>query len=442
MGIQDFPAALQPIIQQGFLERAFRDALVARLGFRSIADREPIATNIGETVTKTRAGLLPVVTTPLNPANNTNFDNGLGSPVQWGVEQYTLTMNQYGIPMDLNTVTQAVGIAGRFVRNAFSLGENAMRTLDTLARDALYASYLGGNTRVRTTLGAPATTVAVDDIRGFQYTWTAAGVPIAVSASNTISVLVDDTVYTCTAATADGSNVSTAPGGISGTLTFSGNVTVANGTAAKPVKSSTAPLVLRPVVSGVMRATTKDLVAGDRLKMLDQVSKATAIMRDNGVPTVAGRYNCYLSNQQLQGLFYDDDFKLLYRGAYGSQEYKEGDVVEIMNVRFLPNNMAPQQTLDGKQIHRAIVCGQGALVEGEFAGAGAQETPADLHLEVVVDGIRLITREPVDRLKQIISQAWNWIGGYTVPTDITTNPNSIPTATSSAYKRAIVLESL
>jgi len=442
MGIQDFPAVLQPIIQQGYLERAFRDALVARLGFRSIADREPIATNIGETVTKTRAGLLPVVTTPLNPANNTNFDNGLGSPVQWCVEQFTLTMNQYGIPMDLNTVTQNVGIAGRFVRNAFSLGENAMRTLDTLARDALYASYLGGNTRVRTTLGAPGTTVAVDDIRGFTHTWTSAGTPVAVSAQNTIAVLVDDTVYTCIGATADGSNVSTAPGGISGTLTFSGNVTVDDGTSGKPVIASTAPLVLRPVASGVMRATTAALVAGDRLKMLDQCSKATAIMRDNGVPTINGRYNCYLSNLQLQGLFYDDDFKLLYRGAYGSTEYKEGDVVEIMNLRFLPNNMAPQQTLAGQKVHRAIVCGQGALIEGEFAGAGAQETPADLHLEVVIDGIRLITREPVDRLKQIISQAWNWIGGYTVPTDITTNPNSIPTATNSAYKRAIVLESL
>ena len=103
--------------------------------------------------------------------------------------------------------------------------------------------------------------------------------------------------------------------------------------------------------------------------------------------------------------------------------------------------MAPQQTLGGKKIQRTIVCGKGALVEGDFDGMGAQDTPADLHLEVVVDGIRMITREPMDRLKQIISQSWNWIGGFCVPSDVTANANVIPTANSSAFKRAIVIES-
>ena len=77
MGIQNFPAALQPIIQQGFLEREFQQALRSRLGYRAVADREEIAVGIGETLTKTRAGLKPSVTTPLSPALNTNLDNGL-----------------------------------------------------------------------------------------------------------------------------------------------------------------------------------------------------------------------------------------------------------------------------------------------------------------------------------------------------------------------------
>ncbi len=77
MGIQNFPAALQPIIQQGFLEREFQQALRSRLGYRACADREDIAVGIGETLTKTRAGLKPCVTTPVAPATNTNFDNGL-----------------------------------------------------------------------------------------------------------------------------------------------------------------------------------------------------------------------------------------------------------------------------------------------------------------------------------------------------------------------------
>ena len=56
MGIQNFPAALQPIIQQGFLEREFETALKSRLGYRLMADREEFAVGIGETLTKTRAG--------------------------------------------------------------------------------------------------------------------------------------------------------------------------------------------------------------------------------------------------------------------------------------------------------------------------------------------------------------------------------------------------
>ena len=64
-GHSEFPAALQPIIQQGFLEREFQQALSSRLGYRACADREEIAVGIGETLTKTRAGLKPSVTTPL-----------------------------------------------------------------------------------------------------------------------------------------------------------------------------------------------------------------------------------------------------------------------------------------------------------------------------------------------------------------------------------------
>ncbi|WP_238321970.1 hypothetical protein [Komagataeibacter europaeus] len=75
MAIANFPAALQPVIQQGFLSRAFQDALQSRLGFRSIADQMEFPARIGQTITDTRAGLLPPATTPLNPTANTSFVN-------------------------------------------------------------------------------------------------------------------------------------------------------------------------------------------------------------------------------------------------------------------------------------------------------------------------------------------------------------------------------
>ncbi len=124
MSISNFPAALQPIIQQGFLEREFEQALRSRIGYRACADREDFAVGIGETLTKTRAGLKPAVTTPLAANTNTNLDNGL-TPGSWNVEQFTLTLNHYAATMDLNMVTSRVGIASQFLQNAYVNGEQA-----------------------------------------------------------------------------------------------------------------------------------------------------------------------------------------------------------------------------------------------------------------------------------------------------------------------------
>lgn len=434
MAINNFPAALQPIIQQGFLEREFQTGLQSRLGFRAIADREEIPNKVGETVTKTRRGLKAPVTTPLNPSSNTNLDNGL-SPSGWTVEQYSLSMNMYGDTIDLNMVTQGVGIASQFLQNANVNGVQANQSLDRLARNALFGSYLGGNTRVRTTLGAPATTVAVDDIRGFQYVLSN-GVMVPVSGVNTMTVTVGAGAYTLTGATADGSNVSTAPGGISGTLTFSANVSVSDGTAGNGVVSSVGPTVMR----ASNRPSTSSLIATDLLTM-QTVLAAVARLRTNNVPTINGLYNCYLDDNHLLELFQDGDFKLLYRGAYGSETYRNGQIIELLGVRFIPTTEAYQQTLGAVPIRRAIVCGQGALVEGDFASTGYSDIGEANGLKSMIEGICMVTREPLDRLQQIIAQSWYWIGGFAVPTDATANPNIIPTASNSYFKRAVVIES-
>ena len=168
MPIQNFPSQLQPIIQQGFLAREFHDGLQSRLSFRAIADREVFPNRIGETVTKTRKGLKSPVTTPMVPSVNTNFDNGM-TPSSWSVEPYTLTINQYGDTIDLNMVTEGVGIASQFLANARTNGVQAMQSLDRIARNTLFGGapggvggYLGGNTRVNTALAAAAKTIFVD----------------------------------------------------------------------------------------------------------------------------------------------------------------------------------------------------------------------------------------------------------------------------------------
>lgn len=452
MSIQNFPAALQAAIQQGFLAREFENGLKSKLGFRDVADREIFPNAIGETLTKTRKGLKTPVTTPLTPSSNTNFDNGL-TPSSWAVEQYTLAINMYGDTIDLNMVTQGVGIASQFLANANTNGIQAMQSMDRLARNALFGGalngvggYLGGNTRVTTTLGSAGTTIAVDDIRGFQRTLTSEGQVVAVGSSDlAITVTVGSNVYTLTGVAADASNVSKAPDGISGTLTFSGNVTVADGTEGSAVIMSTAPMVIRP--NG--RLTTAALAAGSSgtvgdLLGIQNVLAGVAQLRRNNVPTINGAYNCYLDDLQLLGLFKDDDFKLLYRGQYGSDAYRTGTVIELLGVRFIPTTEAPQQaSLGAGPIHRALLLGQGALIEGDYANIGHSDIPGvETALMEMIDGVAMITREPLDRLRQIIAQSWYWIGGFALPTDVTASTTIIPTATNAYLKRGVVIESL
>ncbi|PYD63553.1 DUF4043 domain-containing protein [Gluconacetobacter entanii] len=458
MAIANFPASLQPIIQQGYLSRAFQDALESRLGFRSIADRMDFPARIGQTITDTRAGLLPPATTPLNPSSNTNFDNGM-SPVEWSVEQYTLTIDQYGNTMDLNQVTEGVGIANQFLANAARLGINARQTLDRLARNALFGGaengvggYLGGNTRVTTTLGAAGTTITVDDIRGFQNVISSEGQVIPVSTTSGMTVTVGANAYTLTGVAADATNTSTAPQGISGTLTFSGNVAVADGTEGMAVVAATAPLVLRPngrattlaLLANGMKDANGNVVTGDYLTIQAMLAALSAL-RDNNVPTLEGGvYHCYLDNAQLLGLFRDPDFKLLYRGQYGSDTYQTGQIFDLLGIRFIPTTEAPQQaSLGAGAIHRAVICGQGALIEGDYENMGNHYT-ADLNGGELtdVDGVCMVTRPALDRLGQIIAQSWSWIGGFALPTDITADTTIIPTATNSYLKRGVVIESL
>jgi aerobic-type carbon monoxide dehydrogenase small subunit (CoxS/CutS family) len=71
--------------------------------------------------------------------------------------------------------------------------------------------------------------------------------------------------------------------------------------------------------------------------------------------------------------------------------------------------------------------------------AAADVAPAD-SIVSLVDNVAMVTREPLDRLQQIIAQSWYWIGGYCTPSDVTTTTTTIPTATNAAYKRAVMIE--
>ncbi len=191
------------------------------------------------------------------------------------------------------------------------------------------------------------------------------------------------------------------------------------------------------------RGNTAQILASDTLSMsclLDAVAK----LRLNAVPEIDGAYNCYLDPVSARQLFADPDFKQLFQGATSAnQVFKKGMTNDFLGLRFVPTNEAFVQahpSLSGLMVRRPVICGQGALIEGDFAGIATSDVaPAD-SIVSVVDGIAMVTREAIDRLQQIIAQSWYWIGGFCAPSDTTTNPTTVPTATNAAYKRAVIVE--
>ena len=451
MPVQNMPASLQNAIQTGFLEREFHTGLQSAIGYRAIADKEPVSINVGETVTKTRAGLKAPVTTPLVSSANTNIDNGI-TPSSQTIEQYVLGIDQYADSIDLNIVTSQVGIANQFLLNSFTNGKQAMQSLDRIARNALFAGYLGGNSRVRTTLGAPALTINVDDVRGFENvlgTGVSAGKFVPVSGTFTAPVIVGLNVYTLSGTARDGSNVSTTPGGFSGTLTFTGNVTVADGTALNGVAHANAPALIRPNGkynggSAFGIATATPTLQSTDVLTLGVIEDAVAALRNNtGMQNET--FNLYLDNVSMRQLFADQDFKLMYQGQYNAPEARQGKMFQLFGVNFVPTTEALVQahpTNAALKVRRPILCAPGALVEGDFAGMAQKAADlAGVNSDIqMVDSVAMVTRGPLDRLAQIVAQSWFWIGGFVAPTDATANLNIIPTAGAQYLKRAVVIE--
>lgn len=456
MSIANLPPSLQAAIQQNLLKTEFEQSLEPNYVYRTVAQKEEFEIAKGQTQTFTRAGLKPPVIAPLNPQQNTNLDNGL-TPKSIPVEQYTMALNQYGDTLDLDIMTSQVMIANLGLQYTKTNGQQAASSMDGFAKTALYNGYMGGNTSVNTTLGAPGLTISVDDIRGFDTVLSSGGQVVPVSGTNTLPVLVNGDLYQLTGSAADITNVSTTrfiydangniiygTGGISGTLTFNSNVTTTDATAGNAVVSVYAPVIFRP--NG--RSTTGKLVTGDILTMqtfIDTIS----YLESNNIPTMPdGYYHCFLDNISSKQLFSDPDFKLLYRGAtFRDPVYKKAKIQEGLNIRFFETTQAPQQLQTGNAgplVHRPMICGADVLVEGTFAGQEEvleSSMKGNGHFDVV-DKVVHIVRPPIDRLQQIVAMSWSWTGGYAVPTDATANRAVIGTASDAYKKRAVIIETL
>lgn len=466
-----FPNVIAALLQQGFLARELEEGLDSVLAYRRLALQETFPGRIGETLTRTRKGRRVPIQTSMIPT--AALDNGMTTTgVGFSIEQYTFTMAEYADTLDLNLMASEAEIADQFIGNARNLAVQAAQSLERICRWRLFSAYLGGNTRMiadpgativsgtsalqgSVADGATGTMFHFDDTRGFA-TVLVNGVVTPVSTSNPLNctitsaagttyavqvVLVTPYTYQSGKKSTDVTNTPDAIPGFCSIKNISGGPYVA--AVGDAIVSNSGPAVLRPF----NRLHTNAITGGDVLS-LGIIEDGVAYLRDNGVPAMDdGTYHCILDNTSMRQLFADQDFKTLFMGRNQSTEFKDGEIIQLLGITYIPTTEAyvQQPIAAGKpKIRRPIIAGAEAIIQSNFEGMetylssrGFDRNDSNI---AMVDGVLQIVREPLDRLQQMVAQTWTWIGDYAVPTDMTADNTIIPTASTAMYKRCVAIE--
>jgi hypothetical protein len=408
------PAAIQAIMQNGMLERTFREALIPSFLFPQIADIEAWQGGLGDTKTMTRNGLLSPSTTPITGSDT--------SPATYAVEQWSVTMDQYGLAVDTNMLYSAMTLASKFLNDVARLGINAGQSLNQIARNKLYGAYAGGRTWC-TTAGSSDTSIIVQSVNGFSSVMVN-GVPTPVSASNPLNVTIGGVANTVT-----GVNAGTS------TLTLG---TARADVVGDAVIASNAPTTIRPTGN-----TAYDL-GGSNTATFAHFRSAVTRLRKMNVPTEGGYYTAHIDPDTEGQLFGDSDFKQALQGRVDSPIYRDLSIGRFAGIDWVRNTEAPT-VLGGSAgtltVHRPIVLGASALTAAPFEGMGSLltgtgvEDEPDIRMIEAAPGVEvaLIVRPPQDRLQQNISTSWSWVGDYGIPSDSLTGDAAL-------YKRGVVIE--
>lgn len=409
------PAAIREIMQNGLLYRTFEDALLPEFLYPMIATPRPWSANLGDTGTFTRTGLLNPVTTPITGSDP--------STQTYGIEQWSVTMDQYGSAIDTNMLQSRMSLASKYLEDVQKLAINAGQSLNRIARDRLYGAYAGGRTWC-TTAGSSDTSIIVQSVKGFE-TVLVNGKPTPVSASNPLNVTIAGVANTVT-----GVNTGTS------TLTLG---TARADVVGDAVVAVNAPVSIRPGT----QATAYELSTSN-VVTFKMFRAAVARLRKMNVPTLGGYYTAHIDPDTETQLFDDADFKQALQGRVDSPIYRDLSIGRFGGIDWVRDNETPT-LLGGSSgnvtVHRPIVFGAEAFVSAPFEGMGSLLAETDVSdvpsIQMVgpASGVQvaMITRPPQDRLQQVIGSAWSWVGDFGVPSDSTTGDAAL-------YKRAVILE--
>lgn len=449
------PPAVLELQQRGLIERAFHDGLFPNLAFRAEALAEEWPANTGTEMFMTRPGLLSPVVKPLVVGADP-------SPQQVTYEQWSATLQQFSGAIDTHMPTAATASANLFLRNIHQLGLQAGQSINRVARNALFQSYLSGQTVLTLATGTTDTSIRVAALNGFTEVVTPGTnvKPQPVSAAYPLPVTVGTTAANVVGAIPDDPLDPTGPGQLLLSAQIGAIVAVRS-----KVISAYKPKIIR--TGGA--ATIDGLTSGNTITLQDVINAVAQLRRANVQPHSDGFYHAHISSIANSQFFADPVFQRLNQSLPEHVIYKEGFIGTISGVMFFLNNEAPEDTNVGTlvatgtnakhapelgaeainetsvKVGRVLLTGRGSIYE-KYLNEDAFVTEAGLNgkvgefdvvnnnVAVLTERIRLILRGPMDRLQQVVSAAWSISTSFPTPSDLTAPSGP------EKYKRAIVIE--
>lgn len=433
---------IRALVQDGLLERAFHDSLFPRLLFRAEAQPQLWPNNVGDHMVFTGVGLMTPSMTPLQPGQDP-------TPTGYAAEQWEAFLQQYAATTDTAMPTSITAIANLFMRNAQQLGLNAGQSLNRIARNRAYNAAMSGQT-VSTGTGTGSTSIHVENVNGFLTARNPSIVGASqvqfqpVSSVNPLTVTVAGTANTVIAAVPDNSGDQYGPG----TLTLG---TAATWTARQPVLA--ADQTFSVYVGG---GNQTDAINSADQMTLSAIRAAVARFWNMNVPEMPDtRFHAHIDPTAMAQVFNDSEFNRLLTALPDYYMYKQFSIGELLNTVFYRNSENPSPstvlntagaynpldpfggdlysngTTSGTPLHRTLLIGQGGLFEyyqdlsalitdAGITGKVGRATIDNNGIEVNTDRIQLVFRSPLNRLQDLVSTSWKFIGDWPVRTDAAT----------------------
>jgi hypothetical protein len=456
MTILDTPT-YRNLVQDNLITAKFEAALFPKLLFRSEAKEEEWGDQTGDSKVFTGNGLIAVTTAEIQPLADPEVAG-------YGREQWTAQMRKFGKSIDTHTPTSAAAAVKLMVEDVEALGKNAGQTINRICRLRLFNAALSGNTVVDGASG-PSATVRLKRLNGFTRARRpdlVAGSPVrfdTVSASNPLPIKWGNTLAnsnTVIGFTPDFPGDEIGPG----TVTLASAVTVADRDA---FVADTATYIRRS--GGGNRID--DLGASDVLVFAD-LRAVLARLANMDVPMHAdGFYHGHMSPISKNQIFADNEWQRLQESLPDGLAYSEFTIGKKLGCVWYENNENPQlhnvnipngstdgatgdqytplresfagelfpngtPTAAAGKVQRVLVTG-GEFLREYYVDQDSYITEAGVNgkisemprtgsgsVQLMAQRIKLIQRAPQDRLQEIVSQSWRFVGDFVARTDAAT----------------------